>query len=94
MIDVCGERGWLISTLRAQQLMQMLIQGRWITDHPLLTLPGVDHRHMYLFTKNFQKPPSLPCLFKRVYKNYGELLNLLQEEFTESHINKVIISII
>lgn len=90
MIDVCGEHGWLVPTLRAQQLMQMLIQGRWITDHPLLTLPYIEHQHVYLFRQNPQMPPlSLPALSKLIYKKYGELLNMLQHEFTESQINKV-----
>lgn len=89
LIDVCGEHGWLVSTLRAQQLMQMLIQGRWISDHPILTLPGIELRHLYLFMKNSDQPMSLPALIKFVYKKYGELLNLLHEEFPESLINKV-----
>lgn len=91
LIDVCGERGWLVSVLRAQQLMQMLIQGRWITDHPILTLPGIELRHLYLFMKNSDRPMSLPALTKFVYRKYGELLNLLHEEFPESLINKVCI---
>lgn len=89
MIDVCGERGWLVSTLRAQQLIQMLIQSRWISNHPILTLPYIEKRHMYLFTKNTPIPPSLPVLYHQVYKQYGELLNLLQTEFNETEINKV-----
>lgn len=89
MIDVCGERGWLISTLRSQQLIQMLVQGRWIMNHPLLTLPHIEQRHMHLFTKDYPIPPSLPALREIVCNNYGELLNMLQNEFTETQINSV-----
>ena len=89
IIDVCGEYGWLVSTLRAQQMMQMLVQARWVTDHPLLSLPNVEHRHLHLFCHDAKQPMSLPALCKLVYKKYGELLNILQGEFPEGEINKV-----
>ncbi|XP_065206562.1 activating signal cointegrator 1 complex subunit 3 [Planococcus citri] len=89
MIDVCGERGWLVSTLRAQQLIQMLVQGRWVTNHSLLTLPHIEQRHVYLFTRGYPMPPSLPALRETVCDNYSELMNMLQNEFTESQINSI-----
>ena len=89
IIDVCGENGHLASTLRAQQLMQMVIQGRWISDHPLLTLPHVEYRHLYLFCRDSRSPLSLPALIKFVDHKYATLLKMLQPEFPENEINKV-----
>merc|ERR1712111_71711 len=51
MIDVCAENGWLASTLRIIQLMQMVLQARWLKENPLLTLPHMEHHMLYLFQK-------------------------------------------
>lgn len=42
MIDIAAEKGWLVTVLRIQQLMQCVIQARWYDDTPLLTLPNVE----------------------------------------------------
>ena len=39
MIDVAAECAWLATTLRLQQLMQMVIQAVWIDDPPAAVLP-------------------------------------------------------
>ena len=49
MIDVSADQGWLVTALRVMQLVQMVLQGRWIHDSPILTLPHVEHQHLQLF---------------------------------------------
>ena len=49
MLDVAADNGWLVASLRIMQLVQMVVQGRWVHDHPLLTLPNVQPYHLYCF---------------------------------------------
>lgn len=49
MIDITAERGWLATTLRTQQLMQCIIQARWIDDPVVLTLPHVEPHNAHVF---------------------------------------------
>ena len=42
MIDVCADEGWLFTVLQIIILMQMVVQGRWYYDSPLLQLPKVN----------------------------------------------------
>ena len=42
MIDVCADEGWLSTVLQIIILMQMVVQGRWYYDSPLLQLPRVN----------------------------------------------------
>eukprot|EP00794_Sanderia_malayensis_P000549 gene549-1206_t len=42
MIDVCADQGWLATSLRIIMIIQMVNQGRWHHDCPLLILPHVD----------------------------------------------------
>ena len=42
IIDVASDAGWLHTALNAMRLMQMVMQGRFLTDSPLTTLPHVD----------------------------------------------------
>ena len=42
MIDVSADEGWLSNVLNIIIIIQMVNQGRWHTDCPLLQLPCVD----------------------------------------------------
>eukprot|EP00299_Pterocystis_sp_00344_P001270 c11102_g1_i1.p1 GENE.c11102_g1_i1~~c11102_g1_i1.p1 ORF type:complete len:818 (+),score=229.76 c11102_g1_i1:220-2454(+) len=42
MIDVSADNGNLYNTIQAIHLLQMCVQGIWITDSALLTLPHID----------------------------------------------------
>ena len=44
IIDVCAESGWLATCLHAMNLMQMVMQGRFITDPSCMSVPGVDEQ--------------------------------------------------
>ncbi|XP_038129491.1 activating signal cointegrator 1 complex subunit 3 [Cyprinodon tularosa] len=51
MLDVAANEGWLITALSICNLVQMIVQGRWLHDSSLLTLPHVEQHHLYLFRK-------------------------------------------
>jgi len=42
LVDVISSHGWLAPALHAMELSQMIIQGLWISDHPLLQVPHLD----------------------------------------------------
>jgi activating signal cointegrator complex subunit 3 len=46
MVDVAADNGWINTTLNTMYLMQMIVQGRWYTDSPLLTLPHLEQRKL------------------------------------------------
>ena len=49
MIDIAAEKGWLVTTLRIQLLMQSVIQARWHDDPIALCLPCVDKHAVHFF---------------------------------------------
>ncbi|XP_074166319.1 activating signal cointegrator 1 complex subunit 3 [Sminthopsis crassicaudata] len=51
MLDVAANQGWLVTALNITSLIQMVIQGRWINDSSLLTLPNIEQHHLHLFRK-------------------------------------------
>lgn len=46
MVDITANAGWLSCTLRVIHLIQMLIQGQWINEHELLTIPNVNKSNL------------------------------------------------
>ncbi|KFD48171.1 hypothetical protein M513_10957 [Trichuris suis] len=42
MFDITAEQGWLATALRTINLLQMIVQARFVDDPPLSVLPGVD----------------------------------------------------
>lgn len=71
MLDVAATLGWLVSCISACHLQQMVVQGRWLQQSSLLTLPHLQQRHLQLFrsapasarTPTLPDPPPshLPC---------------------------------
>ena len=49
MLDMSADQGWLVSTLRVIHLVQMVLQGRWVEDSTLLTLPHIQPYHLQCF---------------------------------------------
>ena len=66
MIDVTSDAGWLQTALNTMNLMQMIMQGRMITDSSLLTLPHVKRDNLrYLEKQNVSILPQLMDLCSR-----------------------------
>lgn len=55
MIDFCADEGWLSTVLQIIILLQMVVQGRWYYDSPLLLLPGVMEDKL----KHFVEKPKM-----------------------------------
>ncbi|CAH1724972.1 activating signal cointegrator 1 complex subunit 3 [Aphis gossypii] len=68
MIDISAEAGYLVLCLRLVQLMQMIIQARWITDPPVITLPNVEK---HLIPSQVLPLLCLPHLCNIALKSYG-----------------------
>ncbi|XP_042668501.1 activating signal cointegrator 1 complex subunit 3 [Centrocercus urophasianus] len=51
MLDVTAHHGWLVAALNITNLVQMIVQGRWVHDSSLLTVPNIEVQHLYLFQK-------------------------------------------
>uniref|UniRef100_A0A665WR59 Activating signal cointegrator 1 complex subunit 3 n=1 Tax=Echeneis naucrates TaxID=173247 RepID=A0A665WR59_ECHNA len=51
MLDAVANEGWLVTAISICNLVQMIIQGRWLHDSSLLTLPHVEQQDLYLFRK-------------------------------------------
>uniref|UniRef100_A0A8C2WWR9 Activating signal cointegrator 1 complex subunit 3 n=1 Tax=Cyclopterus lumpus TaxID=8103 RepID=A0A8C2WWR9_CYCLU len=49
MLDVAANEGWLVTAISICNLVQMIVQGRWLHDSSLLTLPHVEQQDLYLF---------------------------------------------
>lgn len=49
MLDVAANEGWLVAAISICNLVQMIVQGRWLHDSSLLTLPHVEQQDLYLF---------------------------------------------
>ena len=89
MIDVVSERGWLASALTIMQLLQMVIQARWIDESAIITLPHIEREHLNLFAS---LPKCLPALCATMANNYGKLVGALKNELGESQIKEVTLS--
>ena len=42
LVDISANEGWLGVALKVMHLIQMCVQGRWLSDSSLLTLPHFD----------------------------------------------------
>lgn len=49
MLDVVANEGWLVSALSVCNLVQMIVQARWLHDSSLLTLPHIEKQDLYVF---------------------------------------------
>ncbi|XP_036173873.1 activating signal cointegrator 1 complex subunit 3 isoform X5 [Myotis myotis] len=51
MLDVTANQGWLVTALNITHLVQMVIQGRWLKESSLLTIPHIEQHHLHIFRK-------------------------------------------
>lgn len=86
MIDIVAEKGWLASALRIMQLLQMIIQARWIDEPAVITLPHIDKEHLPLLSS---LPAPLPVLYASTFNNYNRLFKALNKEFHEEQIHQI-----
>uniref|UniRef100_A0A8B9HIB9 Activating signal cointegrator 1 complex subunit 3 n=1 Tax=Astyanax mexicanus TaxID=7994 RepID=A0A8B9HIB9_ASTMX len=51
LLDVAANEGWLVSALSICNLVQMIVQARWLHDSSLITLPHIEKQSLYLFRR-------------------------------------------
>ena len=91
-MDVSADEGWLTTVLRTMLLVQMVIQGRWIHDCPLLTLPGIEKSHLSLFRapdSSSRCIDGLPELAEVVRRDEKYLQRILNEKLSAGEIGQV-----
>ncbi|XP_027737256.1 activating signal cointegrator 1 complex subunit 3 [Empidonax traillii] len=100
MLDVAAHHGWLVTALNITNLVQMVVQGRWIHDSSLLTLPNIELQHLYLFRKwsqgqrksvhgGYQGPiECLPELMAACEGKENVFASILDSELQTAHISQ------
>ncbi|XP_036929832.1 activating signal cointegrator 1 complex subunit 3 [Acanthopagrus latus] len=98
MLDVAANEGWLVTAISICNLVQMIVQGRWLHDSSLLTLPHIEQQDLYLFRKwahrkgrssagGFDGPiEGLPELIATCSGKESVLAAILGQEFKSSQI--------
>ncbi|XP_071801677.1 activating signal cointegrator 1 complex subunit 3-like [Asterias amurensis] len=94
MIDVSADQGWLTTALRVMNLVQMTLQGRWLHDNALLTLPHVEHSILYCFKlpsrgKKSNPIQSLPELIAACRGNRTVLNKMIIPEVTADQCEEI-----
>lgn len=59
MIDISTNAGWFACSIRVINLMQMIIQGRWISEPCLLTIPHMTRPTLSAFTREIKRNREL-----------------------------------
>ncbi|XP_032375241.1 activating signal cointegrator 1 complex subunit 3 [Etheostoma spectabile] len=90
MLDVAANEGWLVTAISICNLVQMIVQGRWLHDSSLLTLPHIEQQDLYLFRKwaNKKERPieGLPELIAACNGKEGVFAAIVGQEFQSSQI--------
>lgn len=90
MIDMSADEGWLATCLRIMHIVQMVIQGRWLQDSTLMTLPSISAQNLHLFVGPHREPiESLPELLDLVESDHEALAKMLRGSFSANHIEHV-----
>lgn len=89
MIDVSSAEGWLATALRCMHLVQMVVQGRWLHDCTLLTLPCVDPDLLLLFRINGRSLECLPELLDAVRGDRKILNRMLGDALSPGEVTEV-----
>ena len=89
MIDVSSAEGWLATSLRCMHLVQMVIQGRWLHDCTLLSLPCVDSDILSLFRHQGRSLECLPELLDAVRGERRVLNAMLGDALSQGEITEV-----
>lgn len=90
MVDISADEGWLATTLRVMHIVQMCVQGRWISDASILTLPHLRVCHLISLKQVLEKSSLARILNVKELSSLSELLTLhqLDEKLINSAIFK------
>ena len=93
MIDVSSAEGWLATALRCMHLVQMVVQGRWLHDCTLLSLPCIDPDLLSLFRLKGRSLECLPELLDAVRGERRVLNTMLGDALSPGEITEVVQSL-
>ncbi|XP_071957193.1 activating signal cointegrator 1 complex subunit 3-like [Antedon mediterranea] len=88
MLDVTADNGYLVTALSIINIIQMVLQGRWINESSLLTIPHIDSSMLSLFKSHSGLIETLPELVHHCRGNKVTLHKLLSEKLSDRHINE------
>lgn len=91
MLDVSADQGWLATSLYITHLIQMIIQGHWLDDSSLLTIPHVMPYHLHYFRhqKTGNAIETLAELMEVCAGNHGTLMDMLGKEMEKQQIEQI-----
>jgi len=90
MIDVAAESGWLATTIRIQQLLQMVIQAIWIDQPSTLILPHLDPCLLELLQSSLSPDVvHLPVLQHQFVQNPTHLSSILRSQLDMDQIQDI-----
>lgn len=85
MIDAVADHGWLANTIMIMNILQMIVQARWIDESAITTLPCINSEHLELFSTF-----TLPELCFNMYnKDIRILRKVLNKSFSQEQIYQV-----
>jgi activating signal cointegrator complex subunit 3 len=87
MMDVSAESGWLATTLRIQQLLQMVIQAIWIDDPSVLVLPHFDPIIVPVLLQESEQLLHLPPLQKLFQNDFARASALLKNDLSPDQLS-------
>lgn len=91
MIDIVADNGWLATTLRIMHLVQMCVQGRWISDDSIMILPHFNYSRFAHLKQALVKSSLLGISKLAKFSSLPEFLTLYQlnENVINSEITKM-----
>ncbi len=91
-MDIAADQGWLATSLRVMHLIQMCVQGRWLSDASILTLPHLKASHLSSFSKALRRSSLMRTCGIQGAITLPELTSLYQqdEKFVTSMILRVV----
>ncbi|CAH1802861.1 unnamed protein product, partial [Owenia fusiformis] len=92
MLDVLADQGWLVSVLRTIHLIQMVVQGRWLEDSSLLTLPHIQPFHVdaLMSSKRGGGIECIPELMAVCRGGISSLTAVIGEYFNRTQIDQIL----
>lgn len=89
---MAANEGWLATTLRVMHLVQMCVQGRWISGSSILTLPHLKESQVCSLGQALKKSPLAHAVDIKEAMHLPELLTLYQRD--EAFVSSVILRLI
>lgn len=87
MMDVSAESGWLATTLRIQQLIQMVVQAIWIDDPSVLVLPHFEPIILPVLLQQSEDLLHLPPLQKLFQNDFSRVSVMLKNDLSPDQLS-------